>query len=288
MQDKGRSLKWIMISLILISLVFSLLHLIWSDLKVEGIRWFNLDKERNLPTWFSGALFFMLGITALMAYFSEKNLESKLTKQVFNSPFLWVILGLTAFYLSLDEITILHENLFWKEIRVFTAGLDENLMFITQWQILFAPLIILLLSFILILFANRFKIVRISAKYAFLGIVSAVTAIFLEAVRSLFKVQSSMLYNYSVVLEELCEMLFAIFILLSIINYIYFLSSEKNFEIILKFKKHYKLITTKVIKILLMLVILFVIMAITAYGISKGLVDKNIDPPKLHERALKK
>ena len=31
------------------------------DVKAGGVYWFDLDKERNLSTWFSGVLFFLFG-----------------------------------------------------------------------------------------------------------------------------------------------------------------------------------------------------------------------------------
>ncbi|MDP6450777.1 MAG: hypothetical protein QF773_08170, partial [Lentisphaeria bacterium] len=115
-----RAVRVYLAVLILAVLVQGLLHCLFADLRAGGVYWFNLDKERNLPTWFSGMLFFIFGGAAFVACYWEKRINRTQT-QVFKMPLLWLGVGLAGLGMSLDEITILHENMFWKEVRQATA-----------------------------------------------------------------------------------------------------------------------------------------------------------------------
>ena len=72
--------------------------------------------------------------------------------------------------MSLDKITILHENLFWREIRVASVQLGDPWKYVTQWQILFAPAILLVLAYLIVFFTNRFRISPQARRRAFAGI----------------------------------------------------------------------------------------------------------------------
>ena len=65
----------------------------------------------------------------------------------FRLPFLWLGVALGGIYLSLDDITILHENLFWRETREVTSRLGSAWKYLTQWEIFFAPAILVTFGF---------------------------------------------------------------------------------------------------------------------------------------------
>ena len=75
----------------------------------------------------------------------------------FRRPILWLGVGWAGFLMSLDEITIRHENLLWWDIRHTTDQFGDSWKYMTQWQILFAPAIMLLLSYLVLFFWNRFS-----------------------------------------------------------------------------------------------------------------------------------
>ena len=56
-----------------VTLALAILHWFFPDLRMGRVYWFNLDKERNIATWFSGSLFFLLGCAAVVTYYWEKN-----------------------------------------------------------------------------------------------------------------------------------------------------------------------------------------------------------------------
>ena len=125
-----------------VALALGILHLLYGGLKRGGVYWFNLDKERNLPTWFSGALFLSFGCSAFAGWYFEEKRNTK-GDIAFPLTFLWIPVGVAGLLMSLDEITILHENLFWREVRRASEKLGDQWVHLTQWQILFAPVLIL-------------------------------------------------------------------------------------------------------------------------------------------------
>ena len=203
-----------------IAVLLGVLHYFYADIRVEGIKWFNLDKERNLPTWFSGGLFFLFGCAAFFAYYWEKKINALSNESLFRLPFLWLGVGLAGLLMSLDEITILHENILWRQTRLATATFGEAWVYITQWQILFAPVIVVLFSFLLVFFYNRFSISQKSRNIAFVGIGYWIGALFLEGIRGTIKQVGKWQYNLVVLAEEEMEMIGTILLFAAVITYV--------------------------------------------------------------------
>ena len=108
--DSASRILWdCLVSLFGIVILVGLLHHFYSDVRLEGVYWFNLDKERNIPAWFSGMLFFLFGCSALAAYYWEQRRNSE--EHCFRLPILWLGVVLVGLFMSLDEMTILYENL---------------------------------------------------------------------------------------------------------------------------------------------------------------------------------
>jgi len=210
--------KHFLIILIIEAGLLAVLHYYFSDFRAGGIYWFNLDKERNLPTWFSGMLFFLFGCSGLSAYYWEKK-QNEDNINLFRLPELWLGIAFIGFAMSLDEITILHENLFWKEVRNVSSKMDDSMKYVTQWQVLFAPVILLILGYFGLFFINRFTASRRAIYNAFAGISTWIFALLLEGIRQTFINSGSQLYSLQVLLEEFFEMLGAILLLYSIANY---------------------------------------------------------------------
>ena len=201
-----------------IAVILGVLHFFLADLRVEGIRWFNLDKERNIPTWFTGGLPFLFGCSAVVAFYSEQRINSQ-GKAVFRLPILWLGVGLAGMLMSLDEITILHENIFWRETRQTTTELSDAFVYVTQWQVLFAPAILLMLGYFVVFFSNRFSSSPTARRAAFAAIGFWVIALLLEGVRGTFKELGAGWYSNKVIVEEVFEVVGAILLLASVVFY---------------------------------------------------------------------
>jgi hypothetical protein len=217
-RDARRIAGFYLIGLVAIVLLLGLLHCWLPDLRVGRVYWFNLDKERNVPTWFSGAFFFFFGCAALIACYWESRINQKV-EGLFRAPILWLVVAAIGLAMSLDEITILHENLFWREVRRATAEVSGAWKYLTQWQVLFGPAILLVSIFMLMFFANRLNVSRGAKKAAFGGLSCWLLAFFLEGLRLMFKGFGGDWYSFQVLAEELLEMAGAIFLIASVVFY---------------------------------------------------------------------
>ncbi|MEE8143707.1 MAG: hypothetical protein V3T77_11445, partial [Planctomycetota bacterium] len=99
-----RTLRNYVAGLLAMALLLAVLHIFLSELQVGRVYWFHLDKERNLPTWFSGAIFFLFGCSAVAAYLVERKRNSS-AEACFRLPSLWLGVAALGGFMSLDEIT---------------------------------------------------------------------------------------------------------------------------------------------------------------------------------------
>jgi len=190
-----------------VAILLGALHWIYGDVQVGGIHWFNLDKERNVPTWFSGVLFALLGTAALAAHYAERRCNGA-GDPCFRLPGLWLVVAAVGFGVSLDEVTVLHENLLWREVREVSAGLDAPWRYVTQWQLVYAPGLVLGLGFLATFCAGRLQINQRARATAFAGVACWVGAMFLEGIRE--GLRGSSAAAVAILVEEELEMLGAI------------------------------------------------------------------------------
>lgn len=205
-------------ALLVVAAVLASLHHLFLDLEVGGVRWFNLDRERNLPTWFSGVVFFLYGLAALVAFHQERTINAR-GRPLFRLPALWLGVVMAGWWMSLDEITILHENILWREVRLATDRLGGAWVHLTQWQVVFAPAILLVLGYMVVFFSNRFAGSRAAKRAAFTGIGLWLGALLLEGVRGTIREAGAASYSAGVLVEELMEMAGAVFLLGAIVVY---------------------------------------------------------------------
>ena len=265
--------------------LLGLAHWFFSDVRIGRVYWFHLDKERNLPTWFSGFVFFLFGCSAFVAYYWEQSINK--TKETFYLPVLWVGVGLVGFYLSLDEITILHENIFWKETRQTTAELGETWKFFTQWQLLFAPAIVALFVYLVLFFSNRYRTSKGARISAFAGIACWVVALSLEGFRGTFKFLGANWYEFSMILEEMLETLGAICLLGAITFYILALVYHPPGESNRLLKPSALFISKKMVLVLIIVAGTMLVLGGGIYLSSSQQVKSNVPTPYLYKKAMK-
>ena len=74
-------------------LLLGILHGLLADYRAGSVWWFNLDKERNIPTWFNGVLYLLFGCAAGAAYLGEQRRNAE-GEDRFHLPILWLGIGL--------------------------------------------------------------------------------------------------------------------------------------------------------------------------------------------------
>ncbi|MBF0622806.1 MAG: hypothetical protein HQL54_12870 [Magnetococcales bacterium] len=269
---------------VLIALM-GLAHLLWHDVKAGGTSWFNLDKERNLPTWFSGILLFSVAIASLFAHRLERHLIQQTSLQL-QGVYFWILLSIIGVGLSLDEMLILHENLYWREIRQISEALNPTLIYITQWQLLLAPLMVFLLALILLFLHSRLTFsIRTRLLVAF-GIGTWTLAIFFESIRQWFLFSGSDWYQWEVIIEELLELAGTVFLLVAILSYcleIFYRSEALQSEAGSSFGKLFSVDGMKWVSVFLAVVLFGATMV---YSVGKSLETKRAPIPTLQKRAI--
>lgn len=97
-------IKRILLLLVLIALFLLILHILTLDGPKLLYLKFNLNKEANIPTWFSTVLLFTISITAIVISWPEKNLGLH-----HRWRFFWILFAAFYAFLSFDEAAMVHE-----------------------------------------------------------------------------------------------------------------------------------------------------------------------------------
>ena len=207
------TMKKVTYYLLAVIVLLGMLHLLFSDWKQGGVYWFNLDREKNIATWLSGQLFFFSGLFCTLIYFRERQLKGMLYS------YLWLGVALVFFYASLDEMTILHENMFWKESRMLSEKLGGFWVYLTQWQLVFLPILAAIAVFFYLFLVRRFKQSEPVMRLFIGAAVFASIAFFIESVRYPIKALGPWVYHLSVCIEEEAELLLSLLFMLALWRY---------------------------------------------------------------------
>ncbi|MCI5144082.1 MAG: peptidase M48 Ste24p [Candidatus Electrothrix sp. AR3] len=190
-------------------LLFFFFH--YNDPKIlDFTLWFDLDIERNIPSFYSSGAILICALLFLILGYLEKNTG--------RSRFYWIGLALIFFFLSMDEAFELHEGL---------GDLTENYIQATGWLYFpwvipygFMTLVFTLLyaRFILSLPAKTGGLFTLSGSMYLLGAVVLDMLGGREAEQHGF---DSLKYCTLYTLEEFLEMLAIVVLIYAILSYIY-------------------------------------------------------------------
>ena len=178
-----------------------------------NVRYWNLDKEHNLPTWFSGVQLVLVGLVCLDGFDREQSLRSRLVPPAWT----WCLLASFFVYLSVDEVTVVHEAVLRNEVRDLLPP-DSLWVSLLPWQIVFAPLLLPAAVLLLGLFLNRFAGLRRVLVPGLAGLGCWGGAVLSEGLaKPVFMARG--LYVQEVALEEGLEMVGATLLLLAFCRY---------------------------------------------------------------------
>lgn len=197
--------------------VLAILHLISVAIElyapdhslVTYAKLFDLDREYNVPTFFSGILLIAIGLTAWNLRLGAKHLSHKI---------FWIGFALFFAYWAIDEVLVLHERLAEPIREMLQIGYDS--LFYHAWVLVALGLISLLGIFILIYY--RFKMPPLTKKQ---GNLLIVIFIFMSGIVGLeilgTKIYGSPeLYRFGIVaIEELFEIGMGSYLLIKLLHY---------------------------------------------------------------------
>jgi tetratricopeptide (TPR) repeat protein len=172
-------------------------------------RLFNLDREYNLPTWFSGIQLAGIGAACVFAFHRERG--------PFGWRWLWWFFAAGFLYLSFDEIMVIHERALRNE-ALDALPAASLLRSMPPWQLVFAPVAVIAALVSAFFFARRFAGRPTCWVPGLGGLALWGGAFALEGTATAVFIPRGW-YSLEVALEELFEMAGATFLLLSLLRY---------------------------------------------------------------------
>ncbi len=175
-------------------------------------KFFNLDFENNIPTWFSGFLWLGSAIVSFLISSTSENLRKRI---------LWFSVSLFFLYLGCDEVAVFHERLAGF-IYSWIFGYNPNFNG-RNWALILPPLAIIFCFGISLLLREDFKThlkpaVQIAIGF-FIFILGAAGFDFLTGI--LVNIQSlNRTQRFMIIAEELLEMSGSILILLGLLEFL--------------------------------------------------------------------
>lgn len=173
----------------------------------------NLDREHNLPSWFSGTQLFLLAVAALDIADRERRMRLRTAP----GPGVWRVIALVFAYLSLDEIAVLHERYFREEVRGF-FGFGSVWVSILPWQIVLGPFLAAFAALLLAVFVTRFTPDPALWRPSVGGLCCWAGAVLTEGLAKPLFIRLGV-YRSEVALEESLELVGATLLLLAIARY---------------------------------------------------------------------
>ncbi len=272
--------------LVLIVILLGALHIILYRFRVCGVSWFNMDMERNIPTWFSGSLFFLLGVLNIFVFHVERHIKHNHAK-IFRSAFIWVSMGILIILMSLDEISTLHENLYWFEIRCTTHNLGSFWVYVTQWQLLWAPLIFLIFCYFVLFFVHRLRIYKPALITAMAGTGTWLLSLIIEGSRAYIKVIGENAYKFSVLMEEELEIIGIILLMAALILYLRNIVFQQSLYELDKYQRNNRFFSTTTLYALIGLICVWMIGAGIILFCAQKTKEAGQPLPWLHRRMLR-
>jgi tetratricopeptide (TPR) repeat protein len=170
----------------------------------------DLDREHNLPSWFSGLQLAAIGVACGAAFHGEG--PGRRLRGV------WALLAAGFFYLSFDEISVLHESILREETLEALPG-ASLLRGLPPWQLVFAPAAAgaaLTLGYV---FVSRLWTTPLARAAALAGVALWGGAFMFEGTAIAVAIPQDW-YRVEVALEEFCEMAGATMLLAAILAYV--------------------------------------------------------------------
>jgi hypothetical protein len=193
--SKLRRLKYVLFGLLSVVVIMHVLSVLASQgMTNSWARWFDVDTERNFPTFYNGLLWFIAAVMIFILSMRNQKMTARIR---------WIFLALSFTYFGVDELLVLHEG-FAKPIRELLS-ISDGSVFYHAWII---PAL-LVVGFILLIaweIRGRDAVSREQKVIFTLLITVALGVILLEAVGTQIYFNALVYKLGPVLLEETFEM----------------------------------------------------------------------------------
>lgn len=201
-------------ALLFVLLFFDLLTIIFHFLFGRSIGFFNLDKEQNFISLYTGIKFWFGGTVAVLNWVVARSIKQKEGKR------LWLLVALGLFWIGLDDLYYLHERFTFVLNNALGMGGFYGESF--NWLLYFSPFIVLAFLIFAKLVIFIFKNYKLAALFLLGG-----TLLFVAALGTEIYGRQLLLsipipvdkYRALIVLEEVFELLGASTFIFGVILY---------------------------------------------------------------------
>lgn len=171
---------------------------------------FNMDKEANVPTFFSGLiLLFVCGLSGVIAWYKKKTQQSYLLH--------WAFLSFVFFYMTLDEVSSFHEHL----ILPLRNSMNLSGIFYYSWVIVG---IVFLLAFVAFYLKFFFSLsTRFRQGFFLAGFIYVAGALGMELIGGYYAEQDGLMnlrYALITTIEETMELIGLIILIKYLLIYL--------------------------------------------------------------------
>ncbi|MBN1512292.1 MAG: hypothetical protein JXB13_09780 [Phycisphaerae bacterium] len=191
----------------------------------------NLDREANLPAWYSSIKLLATAVLCALIFAAERGKAA--AERHFRLTPLWLAVGGVFLFLSVDELASLHEGVARFVMREFPFGLDLREAVLAgdrqrdafAWVILLSPFIAGTAAFFLVFFYQRFRGRPAVLRPALAGVACFILAIGCEATMYGFPALHEWTandlsrYQLALIVEESGEMLGTSLLVLALMRY---------------------------------------------------------------------
>ncbi len=205
---KKKHIKYILLTLVVIDLLLLALSFLFPTMS-----FFNIDMESNLPTIYQGLKLILIGSSSLLILLLLPIASIKLER------FFWLFWSFMFFFLGVDELTQLHENIqtYVRELTgqgsvVYEEVFTDLGYSSTPW-LLYYMFFFILSTFFIVFAARKLKDLDKSSKlFLAIGWVLFLSVLLVEYINTKEGIMFGPSYLILVSIEELLEMVGASFL----------------------------------------------------------------------------
>ncbi|MBI1977213.1 MAG: hypothetical protein HYS55_00510 [Candidatus Omnitrophica bacterium] len=216
LETQERRFVYALIAMVVVLLVGHVLAVLLAKYSWQLERAFDLDREGNVPTWFSSFLWILVSINAYRC--GQKS-------PVNRERGFWFVVAFVFILFSVDEVASFHENLSMMiRNRLLKGFFKGKFLGPALWPVFFGPFVAVLVTWLVIELRSSLRNARMATRYFLIGLgLFLFGGVVIELISNLTinspGLQHGPLYQLEVMVEEGSEMMGAIIILIGLFSF---------------------------------------------------------------------